>query len=363
MAPRWSEAALADFADCAEAIRHGSHSFHAAGRFLPRRLRMPAHAIYAFCRLADDAVDETDLPLDDAVARLRARLERAYAGRPVDHAADRAFARTVEVFEMPATLPEALIEGLAWDAEGRRYATISDLSAYAARVAGAVGGMMAVLLGERRADMLARACDLGVAMQLTNIARDVGEDAGRGRVYLPLDWLAEAGLDPDRLVAEPRPSPALTAVLRRLLTDADALYERAEAGIARLPLDCRPAIFAARFLYAEIGREVARRGFDSVTQRAIVSRGRKRAVVLRALAAAAAPLPRAWALPKPALDETRYLVDAAALSHAAPPPPSALARAPQPTRSRPLGAEADGLAGIFAALRARDRLDRERRPT
>lgn len=348
MHPRWSKAALADFDACAEAIRHGSHSFHQAGRFLPARLRRPAHAIYAFCRLADDAVDETDLPLDDAVARLRCRLERAYGGDPVDVAADRAFARTVEAFDLPATLPEALIEGLAWDAEGRRYDSLSALTDYAARVAGAVGGMMAVLLGERSADMLARACDLGVAMQLTNIARDVGEDARRGRVYLPLDWLAEAGIDPDELIANPAPSPALTQVLRRMLGIAKGLYERSEAGIARLPRDCRPAIFAARFLYAEIGAEVARNGYDCISRRAVVSKSRKRLIVARALGAAALPLPRAWALPKAPLEETRYLVDAAAAA---------------PELPRSWADRTESFITIMAELKARDRLDRSAPPT
>ncbi|MEO0621218.1 MAG: phytoene/squalene synthase family protein [Pseudomonadota bacterium] len=341
MRPNWSEAALADFDACAEAIRHGSHSFHQAGRFLPVRLRQPAHAVYAFCRLADDAVDETDLPLDDAVARLRCRLDRAYQGRPLDVPADRAFARTVEAFELPRTLPEALIEGLAWDAEGRRYATLSALTDYAARVAGAVGGMMAVLLGERSAPMLSRACDLGVAMQLTNIARDVGEDAGRGRVYLPLDWLAEAGIDPEALIADPKPSAEVTAVLRRLLEHARMLYERSEAGLARLPADCRPAMFAARFLYAEIGAQVARNGYD-ITRRAVVSKARKRLIVARALGAAALPLPRAWALPKPALEETRYLVDAAA--HVVP-------------EQKSWADRTESFIDIMAQLEARRRLD------
>ncbi|MEM9145159.1 MAG: phytoene/squalene synthase family protein [Pseudomonadota bacterium] len=348
MPQRWSDDALADFAACAEAIRHGSHSFHQAGRFLPARLRRPAHAIYAFCRLADDAVDEAETGLTDAVQRLRWRLDRAYGGDPLNVPADRAFARTIEVFDLPRTLPEALIEGLAWDAEGRRYATLSALTDYAARVAGAVGGMMAVLLGERSADMLARACDLGVAMQLTNIARDVGEDAGRGRVYLPLDWLTKAEIDPDQLVASPEPSSELAGVLRRLLAHAAMLYERSEAGIARLPRDCRPAIFAARYLYAEIGAEVVRNRYDSVTRRAVVPKARKRLIVARALGAAALPLPRAWALPKPALEETRYLVDAAA--HAE--------RAPKSWADR-----TEGFIAILAELKERDRLDRTAPPT
>ena len=121
--------------------------------------------------------------------------------------------------------------------------------------------MMALLMGVRTPEGLARACDLGVAMQLSNIARDVGEDARMGRLYLPQAWLVEAGIAPDARLAAPVFSPALGAVVRRLLDAADALYRRVDAGVARLPLACRPGINAARFLYAEIGHEVARSGF------------------------------------------------------------------------------------------------------
>jgi phytoene synthase len=343
MPQNWSDDALADFAACAEAIRHGSHSFHAAGRFLPVRLRRPAHAIYAFCRLADDAVDLDTGCKAAAVARLSHRLDRVYQGRPVDAPADRALARTVEVFDLPRALPEALIEGLAWDAEGRRYADLSALSDYAARVAGAVGGMMSVLLGQRSEPMLARACDLGVAMQLTNIARDVGEDARNGRVYLPLDWLAKEGLDPDALIADPVHDRRLARVVARLLSEAETLYLRSEAGIARLPRDCRPAIYAARFLYAEIGREIARSGHDSIATRAVVPKGRKMYLAFKGLRTAALPLSRAWAIGKPALSETRYLVEAARLI------PEAVA-APRPFTDR-----VAGVIDLWAQLDLRDR--------
>jgi phytoene synthase len=156
---------------------------------LPASVRDPALALYAFCRVADDEVDENDKKLG-AVQSLRDRLELIYAGRPRNAPSDRAFAAVVEEFEMPRLLPEALLEGLAWDAEGRRYRTLSELFDYCARVASAVGAMMAVLMRVRDADALARACDLGLAMQLTNIARDVGEDARARRLFLPLDWMA-----------------------------------------------------------------------------------------------------------------------------------------------------------------------------
>ncbi len=331
-----SAQAAADLEACRAAIRHGSKSFHAASLLLPRRARDPALALYAFCRLADDAVD-LNAEKAGAVRSLRNRLDRAYAGDPVDSPADRAFARMVADHAMPRALPEALLEGFAWDAETRRYATISDLRAYSARVAAAVGAMMTVLMGVRDADTLARACDLGVAMQLTNIARDVGEDAREGRLYLPLDWLDRAGIDPDALLAAPRMSPELGAVIARLLREAGRLYDRAEAGIPRLPLSARPAIFAARLIYGEIGARVHAAGCDSVTRRAVTSRRRKLALAATAFgrAGAATLLPQSAVLHAAPLPETAFLVQAAARP------------AERPGR-------AEHITGIFASLAARD---------
>jgi phytoene synthase len=299
----------ADLVACRALLRGGSRSFHAASLLLPRRVRAPAAALYAFCRLADDAVD-LDGGRASAVARLRERLARAYEGRPLPIPADRAFAAVVSRHGIPRALPEALLEGLAWDAEGgRRYEDLPALEAYAARVAGSVGCMMAVLMDVRDRAALARACDLGVAMQLTNIARDVGEDARAGRLYLPLRWLREAGVDPDAWLARPVFDGALASVVRRLLRVSDELYLRAGAGIAALPAGCRPGIRAAGLLYAGIGREVERRGFDSVGQRARVPGSRKAALLLRAA------LPEgsgrtAAAAGAPPLDATRFLVEA-----------------------------------------------------
>ena len=193
-----------DMAHCREAIRTGSLSFHTASKLLPTSVRDPALALYAFCRLADDEVDEGDQKAR-AVLTLRDRLDAVYAGRPRNAPEDRAFAAIIEAFDMPRALPEALLEGLAWDASGRQYQSLSGVTDYAARVASAVGAMMCVLMRVRDADALARACDLGVAMQLTNIARDVGEDARAGRLYLPLDWIEEAGLTPEQFMAVPMP--------------------------------------------------------------------------------------------------------------------------------------------------------------
>lgn len=306
----------ADLAACRATLAQGSKTFMAASFLLPRAVREPAAALYAFCRMADDAVDGHPDPAD-AVVRLRARLADIYAGRPQPAIEDRAMAAVVHHYGIPQTWPAALIEGFQWDAEGRRYETIEDLHAYAARVAGAVGAMMALVMGARTPSALARACDLGVAMQLSNIARDVGEDAALGRLYLPRRWMREAGLDPDRWLESPGFSSALAGVVERLLREADGLYRRAGHGVAELPLACRPGINAARLLYRQIGLEVERRGLDSVSGRAVVSTRRKVVGLVHAACLLRPSRPRNVL---PTLPANEFLVEAMGPSraHAAP---------------------------------------------
>jgi len=272
-----------DLAACAALLADGSRTFQAASWLLPHGVRADASALYAFCRTADDLVDASGAP-GIAVGALRHRLARVYGDEPLEAPVDRALRHVVRRHRIAPALPEALIEGFEWDAEGRQYDTLAELHAYAARVAGSVGAMMARLMGATDVGALARACDLGVAMQLSNIARDVGEDARRGRLYLPLQWLREAGIEPQTWLACPRFDPALAAVLRRLLAEADRLYARAADGLVALPASCRPAINVARHLYRQIGLQVARNGYDAVDRRAVVGRGRKLLWALRALA-------------------------------------------------------------------------------
>jgi len=342
--PELPAQARADLAACRAALRNGSKTFLAASLLLPRSVHEPASALYAFCRLADDAVDASGERTkgEDAVERLRERLRLAYAGTPQDDPADRALALVVARHQIPASLFDALLEGFAWDLQGRRYDSLESLHDYAARVAGAVGAMMALLMGVRSAEGLARACDLGVAMQLSNIARDVGEDARMGRLYLPRDWMLEAGLDPDAWLARPVFSAALAGVVRRVLDAAEQLYLCADAGVARLPLTCRPGINAARFMYAEIGREVARRGLDSVSGRARVSASRKAWLLMRS----ALQLAPSAAHAAPSLRANRFLVEAAAATS---PRAEAVPR-------RGVGERVVWTFELFARLEQRDRL-------
>jgi len=298
-------ASSADSAVCRALLHGGSRSFFAASVLLPKSVRESAAALYAFCRIADDAID---FGIDKAAAlqELRARLDGIYAGNPQNAPADRAFAELVWRFEIPKSLPLALLQGFEWDSVNRRYEDLSQLKAYGVRVAGTVGAMMAMVMNVRDPALIGRACDLGVAMQLTNIARDVGEDARSGRLYLPLDWMRAAKIEPDAWMLHPVFNDNLSIVIERLLRTAEVLYARSDAAISELPSACRPGMYAARLLYSEIGHELARRNFDSVNQRAVVPLSRKARILARAVVSAAGS-----ATPAPEiLEESRFLLDA-----------------------------------------------------
>jgi len=286
----------ADLAACRQMIRDGSKTFYTASLLLPQRVCDASRSLYAFCRVADDAVDQS--------------ADSGAAVSQLPQPADRAFADVVARFAIPREIPEALIEGFAWDAASRPYETLSDLQAYAVRVAGTVGAMMSLVMQVRSPQALARACDLGIAMQFTNIARDVGEDARNGRLYLPRQWMREEGLDPDSFLGTPYFSRSLAKVIARLLAESDRLYARSLTGIAVLPAACQPSIHAARLLYAEIG--------DSIGSRAVVRSSRKLVLLGSALAAS---LSRPAASLAPAVPEAQFLVDAVQSAGQAEQPP------------------------------------------
>jgi len=299
-----------DLVACKELIKHGSHSFFMASMLLPRHTAIPATALYAFCRIADDLID-ADNAGDAAIQALSSRLDSIYSGSPQSFPEDRALAEVVHHYSIPRAMPDALIEGLAWDTTERTYETLSELYDYAARVAGCVGAMMTLIMrtSDRRA--VARACDMGVAMQLTNISRDIGEDARMGRLYLPRRWFAQAGLDAEQWLANPVQNEHITAMCKRLLSYADVLYKRSDSGVALLPFNCRAGIRAARVIYSDIGRQIARQKYQTVNQRAIVPRMRKTYLLGKSLVTI--PLIRSEQrideLEWPPLIETQYLLE------------------------------------------------------
>ena len=186
-------------------------------------------------------------------------------------------------FAIPGALPEALLEGFAWDARGRRYETIDDVQAYAARVAGTVGAMMAIVMGQSAPDIVARAVDLGIAMQLTNIARDIIEDAAMGRVYIPLAWLREAEIEPGEIAASQH-REKLAMLTLRLLHEAERYYRSGDQGLWQLSFRSACAVAAARSVYSEIGRRLAAKGARAWDERTYVTGARKIWVVFGAIA-------------------------------------------------------------------------------
>jgi phytoene synthase len=272
-----------------QTIAVGSKSFAAAARLFDPATRRSVLMLYAWCRHCDDVVDGQELgfnaapsPTHDA-ARQLALLEeltrRAYAGEPMR---DPAFAAFQEVATRHALAPAHAFDhlaGFAMDVHATRYDTIDDTLRYCYHVAGVVGLMMARIMGAQDAQVLDRACDLGMAFQLTNIARDIVEDARVGRCYVPAAWLREAGIAPDE-VAAPRHREALARVAARLVEHAEPYYASATHGLAALPLRSAWAIATARNVYRQIGIEVKRRGAHAWDERA----GTTRATKLRLLA-------------------------------------------------------------------------------
>lgn len=266
-----------------KAIASGSKSFFTASLLLPAQLRDSAHLLYSWCRHCDDCVDGQRLgfadesanrPPAEVLAYLEQQTGRALAGDSVQEVPFQALSRVVSEYEIPQAYPLALLKGFAMDVRGRAYNTLDDTIHYSYYVAGVVGVMMAHIMGVRDRDALDRAADLGIAFQLTNIARDVIDDAAVGRVYLPDAWIGENGIDRER-IAEPRYRAPLATVVAKLLDEAERYYDSARVGIAKLPFREAWSVATARLVYRDIGNLVRKRGPRAWDERVSVSLPRK----------------------------------------------------------------------------------------
>ena len=275
------EAAL--IALCRERIEKGSKSFAVAARLFHPSVRASAYMLYAWCRHCDDEIDGQDLghntskaaiaPTQAVLCALRDQTTAAVEGR-ASEPIFLALQTVVAKHAIPAHLPLDLIEGMAMDVRATRYETLEDTLLYSYHVAGCVGVMMACIMGVRDRATLDRACDLGIAFQLTNIARDVRADARIGRTYLPEAWLREAGI-PLGSVGDPAYGDAVHGVTVRLLDEADRYYASAYEGLKHLAFRSALAIATARRVYSDIGN-VVREGGAQDRGRASVSSARKR---------------------------------------------------------------------------------------
>jgi phytoene synthase len=259
-------------------IELGSSSFAAAARVFHPKIREDAYFLYAWCRHCDDEIDgqvrgHGAVGLDPVLAAAKLReledkTRRALAGEAMSDPAFMAFQRVAMRHQIAARYPLDLLQGFRMDVEGYSYRTLEHTLLYAYHVAGVVGVMMAQVMGAHgRIETLRRAADLGMALQLTNIARDVIEDARGGRVYLPSDWLGKVGSDP-RAVANPANRAVVFDATRKLLDAAEPYYESARWGLQALGFRSAWAIAAAKGVYRQIGMKVLAAGANGMDQRA-----------------------------------------------------------------------------------------------
>jgi len=248
-------------------LRRHARSFRVAARLLSEEQAADAAICYAFCREVDDLVDEASDPERglEALRRWREETRGTRPARPLILAWRALAARR----NFPIEAGLRLIDAVGSDAGPVRVPDDHALLDYAMGVAGTVGLMMCGILGAP-ASARPQAVDLGIAMQLTNIARDVAEDAARDRVYLPASRLALAGLRPADVLTGAADPPALAAVVRGLVDLAERYYASALAGMGRIPWRGRLAVAVAAGLYRAIGHAVVRRGAEATRTRTVL---------------------------------------------------------------------------------------------
>ncbi len=285
--------------ECRESIATHSKSFSMASKLLPADCRDDAAVVYAWCRRADDAIDDTPVQHQAAeLTRLRRELGAIYDGATQNEPVLAAFAEVVARRQIPREYPAELLAGMAMDADDTAYPRLETLYLYCYRVASTVGLMMSHVIGLSRDSALTEAAQMGIAMQITNICRDVEEDWQRGRLYLPDEILAKHGAGDLRAhLGRPFPdafAPAVAASVRDLLALADRFYRAGDRGLTALPFRAAFGVRTARLVYSAIGSEISRQHHDVRAGRAVVPRWRKLLLVGRAGVGSAFEVPGRW---------------------------------------------------------------------
>ncbi len=277
---------------CREILARHARSFRLASVFLPPSVQDDAAIAYAFCRAVDDGVDDAGSAAAGraAVDDFRAELLGKASARGVVSAWRRLALRR----RIASRTAFDLLDGVESDLGEVRVADDAALLQYAYRVAGTVGLMMAGIVEVRERAALPHAVDLGVAMQLTNICRDVAEDAVLGRVYLPRTRLLAHGTTPEAILDGTAPPMAVAAVVRDVLALAERYYASADAGMYAIPWRARLGILAASRLYRAIGRKLARNGGDALAGRTVLGAGERALALGSALIAACTPTTNGW---------------------------------------------------------------------
>ena len=273
--------------ECRWMIEKGSKSFSLAAKLFDPATRDAAFFLYGWCRYCDDQVDQAGPVVDQSglAARLKALKDKtaaAFSFAPQQEPVFVALQYIAHRYGIPSHYALELIEGMAMDVRATRYTGLNELLLYCYRVAGTVGLMMAHVMGLRDEAALKHAADLGIAMQLTNIARDIVEDAAMGRIYIPSTWLGEAGIAADQIAA-PKNRNKLAMLTLRLLREAERYYRSGDDGLWHLSFRSACAVAAARNVYSEIGALLLQQGARAWDGRTYVTGSRKIRVILAAI--------------------------------------------------------------------------------
>lgn len=259
-----------------------ARTFYFASIFLPKPKRNACYAVYAFCRYIDDLVDTVSEEkevnrdvIDRTIAEWQRRLDCTYAGELVNDPVMIAWGDTLRRFSIPRGLPDELIAGVMTDLRTSvRFETFDELREYCYRVASVVGLMTSEIFGYTHEHTLEHAIDLGIAMQLTNILRDIGEDHANDRIYIPREELHRFGLD-EQAIATRRICQGFRELMRFQIHRAHMYYEQAEPGIAMLDRDSRLTVKLMSHNYRRILNVIECNGYDIFSQRAAVPLHRK----------------------------------------------------------------------------------------
>lgn len=268
------------YAHCRSITKKYAKTFYMATRFLPNKKQRSIFAIYSLCRYVDDLVDEAeDLIREEKMTRSeievqldswKEKLRATYDGKRFDNPILLALSDVLRQYEIPIELPFELMEGVAMDLTKDRFQNFDELYEYSYKVASVVGLMTSEVFGYSDKKALPYAVDLGIAMQLTNILRDVGEDAQRGRIYLPQNEMRQFNItDQDILTGEM--NEEMVRFLKFQIDRARSYYKRANLGIQMLERDSRLPVFLASNNYGRILDKIEENGYDVFSQRAYLN--------------------------------------------------------------------------------------------
>jgi len=249
--------------------REFARTFYLASLFLPPEKKHASYAVYAICRLSDEAVDSGDgAGRENKLKKLEEKISGAYSGGQTEDPLLTAFSHTLKRYQIPKEYFDALIRGMRMDLEFKRYPDFPSLSGYCYNVAGVVGLIMLKVFGYKDIRAEGYAVKLGIAMQLTNILRDIKEDLGRGRIYLPQDEISRFGIS-EKQLAEGKLDDNFRQFMRFQIERCRAFYRESLEGVKLIenPI-CRFAVLCMGEIYSAILEDIEKNGYDVFSRRA-----------------------------------------------------------------------------------------------